>query len=63
MKGALNRLYRDDDDVQQTVEKFLEGMPHSLEAVHEQAPEAEAAGYRDRALAATIAQVREFVPD
>ena len=63
LKGALNRLYRDDDDVQQTVEKFLEGMPHSLEAVHEQAPEAEAAGYRDRALAATIAQVREFVPD
>ena len=63
LKGALNRLDRDDDDVQQTVEKFLEGMPHSLEAVHERAPEAEVTGYRDRALAATIAQVREFVPD
>ena len=63
LKGALNRLYRDDEDVQQMVEKFLEGMPRSLEQVYERAPEAEVNGYRDRALAATIAQVREFVPD
>ena len=63
LKGALNRLYRDDEDVQQTVEKFLEGMPRSLEAVYERAPEAEMNGYGDRALAATIEQVREFVTD
>ncbi|MCI0901191.1 MAG: zinc dependent phospholipase C family protein [Chloroflexi bacterium] len=63
LKGALNRLYRDDEDVQRTVEKFLEGMPRSLEQVYEKVPEAEVSAYQERALAATIAQVREFVPD
>jgi hypothetical protein len=63
LKGALNRLYRDDEDVQRTVERFLEGMPHSLERVYEKVPEAEVSAYQERALAATIAQVREFVPD
>ena len=63
LKGALNRLYRDDEDVQRTVEKFLEGMPRSLEQVYENVPEGEVTAYQERALAATISQVREFVPE
>ena len=63
LKGALNRLYRDDEDVQQTVGRFLEGMPRSLEQVYEKVPEGEVSAYQERALAATIAQVREFVLD
>jgi len=45
------------------VERFLEGMPRSLEQVYEKVPEGEVSAYQQRALAATIAQVREFVPD
>ena len=63
LKGALNRMYRDDSDVQRTVDRFLEGMPRSLEQVYEKVPEAEVSAYQQRALAATIEQVREFVPE
>ena len=63
LKGALNRLYRDDDDVRKTVEQFLEGMPRNMEALYEKVPEANVSAYQERALAATITQVREFVPD
>jgi hypothetical protein len=63
LKGALNRLYRDDENVQQTVERFLEGMPRNMEQLHEKVPEAEVSAYQERALAATITQVRAFVPD
>ena len=63
LKGALNRLYRDDEDVQQTVEKFLSGMPRSLEQVYEKVPEAEVTAYQQRAMDAAIQQVREFLPE
>ena len=63
LKGALNRLYRDDEDVQRIVESFLAGMPRSLEQVYEKVPEGEVTAYEQRALAATIVQVREFLPD
>lgn len=62
LKSALNRLYRDDEEVQHTVERFLEGMPGSLEKVYESVPEGEVTAYQKRALAATIAQVQEFIP-
>ncbi len=63
LKRALNRLYRDDEDVQRTVGRFLEGMPRSLEQVYQKVPEGEVTAYQQRAVAATIAQVREFVPE
>ena len=62
LKGALNRLYRDNGDVQKTVEQFLEGMPRNMEELYEKVPEANVSAYQERALAATITQVREFVP-
>ena len=63
LKGALNRMYRDDEDVQRTVERFIEGMPRSLEKVHENVPEGDVKAYQERAMAATLEQVREFLPD
>ncbi len=63
LKGALNRLYRDDENVQKTVERFLDGMPGNMEQLYEKVPEADVSAYQERALAATVAQVREFVPD
>ena len=63
LKRALNRMYRDDEDVQRTVDRFLEGMPRSLEQVYEKVPEGEVTAYEQRAVTATIAQVREFVPE
>ena len=63
LKGALNRLYRDDEDVQRNVENFLEGMPGNMDELYEKIPEADVSAYQERVLAATVAQVREFVPD
>ena len=63
LKSALNRLYRDDEHVQRCVEGFLEGMPGTLDKLYEKIPEGDVTAYQERALAATIAQVREFIPE
>ena len=63
MKGALNRLYRDDEEVQTTVERFLNGMPRNMEQLYQKVPEADVSAYQERALAATITLVKEFISD
>ncbi len=63
LKFALNRMYRDNDEVQETVDRFLERMPRSLEEVYEKIPEAKVENYRREAVSATIAHVREFLPE
>ena len=63
LKFALNRMYRDNDEVQQSVDRFLARMPHSLEEVYQRIPEAKVDNYRRQAVSATIAQVREFLPE
>jgi hypothetical protein len=63
LKGALNRLYRDDEDVRKTVDRFIEGIPRNMEELYEKVPEGNVSAYQERALAATITQVREFIPD
>ena len=63
LKFALNRMYRDNDEVQQTVDRFLDRMPHSLEEVYQKIPAAKVENYRREAVAATITQVREFLPE
>ena len=63
LKFALNRMYRDNDEVQQSVDKFLDRMPHSLEEVYERIPEAKVENYRREAVAATIAHARKYLPD
>ena len=63
LKSALNRLYRDDEKVQNTVERFLNGMPGNMEQLYQKVPEADVSSYQERAQAATIALVKEFVSD
>ena len=63
LKFALNRMYRDNGEVQQLVDDFLERMPYSLDEVYERIPEAKVENYRREAVAATIAHVREYLPD
>lgn len=63
LKFALNRMYRDNDDVQVIVDRFLERMPYSLEEVYEKIPEAKVENYRREAVTATIAHVRKFLPE
>ncbi len=63
LKGSLNRMYRDNGEVQQTVDRFLARMPQSLDEVYQRIPEAKVDNYRRQAVAATIAQVREFLPE
>ena len=63
LKFALNRMYRDNDEVQQVVDGFLDRMPYSLDEVYEKIPEAKVENYRREAVAATIAHVRQFLPE
>ena len=61
LKRALNRMYRDNDEVQQAVERFLQGMPHSLERVYQKIPEARLAAYQTQVTKETVAQAREYL--
>lgn len=61
LKRALNRVYRDDDGVQRVVDRFLENMPESLQLVYEKIPEEKLVLYQEQALAASQAQVREYL--
>jgi hypothetical protein len=61
LKRALNRMYRDDDEVQQVVDQFLQGLPHSLERVYQEVPRESIEAYQQRVLAETLVQVREYL--
>ena len=61
LKRALNRMYRDNDEVQQVVDGFLANMPRSLERVYERVPRALIDDYRQRVIDETKAQAREYL--
>ena len=61
LKRALNRMYRDDDVVQQVVDRFLEEMPHSMERIYQKIPREKLEAYQQRTLAETVAQAREYL--
>lgn len=63
LKRALNRMYRDDDDVQQVVDRFLVDLPHSLERVYQEVPRESIEAYQERVLKETLAQVREYLSE
>ena len=60
LKRALNRMYRDNGEVQTEVDRFLEHMPYSMERVYEKIPEDKLTAYQQRALEETVALAREF---
>ncbi len=61
LKRALNRVYRENDDVQQLVDRFLGDMPYSLERIYEKIPEEKLTAYQQDVVAATVAQIREYL--
>ena len=61
LKRALNRMYRDNDDVQLVVDGFLEQMPQSLERVYERIPHELVDAYRQRVIDETKVQAREYL--
>lgn len=63
LRRALNRMYRDDDAVQQVVEHFLEEMPHSMERIYQKIPQEKLEAYQQRTLAETLAQAREYLSE
>ena len=60
LKRALNRMYRDNSDVQQSVSEFLERMPLSIEEVYDKIPEGKIDAYRRQAVAAAMTQIRDY---
>ena len=54
-------MYRDNDEVQQVVDGFLQKMPESLEQVYQQIPQWDVKAYQQRVVDETIAQVREYL--
>ncbi len=63
LKRALNRMYRDDDAVQQVVDRFLAEMPQSMERIYEKIPREKLEAYQQRTLAETVAQAREYLSE
>jgi len=61
LKRALNRMYREDDGVQQVVDNFLEQMPESLERIYEKVPRDKIETYQQQVIAETLRQVREYL--
>lgn len=61
LKRALNRMYRDNDEVQQVVDGFLAQMPRSLERVYECVSPELIDAYRQRVIDETKAQAREYL--
>jgi hypothetical protein len=61
LKRALNRMYRDNDGVQQVVDHFLQRMPDSLERVYARVPREKIEAYQQQVLQETLVQVREYL--
>ena len=61
LKRALNRMYRDNDDVQEIVDRFLAEMPQSLDAVYDKVSKDKIEAYRQAALRQTLLQVKEYL--
>ena len=60
LKRALNRMYRDNNDVQQSVSEFLKRMPLSLEEVYDKIPEEKVENYRRQAVSAAVTQISDY---
>jgi hypothetical protein len=61
LKRALNRMFRDNDDVQQLVDRFLLEMPESLNRIYDKIPREKMLNYEQQVLRETLAQVREYL--
>ncbi len=60
LKRALNRMYRDNDYVQESVGEFLKRIPVSLEEVYHKFPEENVETYRRQAVSASVTQIGDY---
>ncbi len=61
LKRSLNRMYRDNDEVQKMVDCFLARMPESLKAVYLQVPSEKLAAYQESAINQAVLQGKEYL--
>ncbi len=61
LKRALNRMYRDNDEVQAMVDRFLADMPASLDAVYDKVTREKVETYRREAVEQTVLLVKEYL--
>jgi hypothetical protein len=54
-------MYRDNDDVQQAVDQFLQSMPDSLERAYEKIPDWDVQAFQSRVVGETITQAKEYL--
>jgi len=59
LRRSLKRMYRDNDEVQQAVDGFIDDIPHSLERVYEKISPETIEAFQQAAHDATLALVRE----
>jgi len=63
LKRALNRMYRDDDDVQQLVDTFLVDIESGLEEIYDKIPRERIQTYHDRVSKESIRQIKEYLSE
>lgn len=61
LKRALNRMYRDNDDVQEIVDRFLAEMPQSMDAVYDKISRDKIEAFRQATVRQTLLQVKEYL--
>ena len=61
LKRALNRMYRDNEEVQLVVDGFLSEMPSSLDRVYQRIPRELIDAYRRQVVEETVVQAREYL--
>lgn len=60
LKRALNRMYRDNNDVQDMVDRFLADMPASLDAIYDKVTRERVEAYRQASVEQTLLLVKEY---
>jgi hypothetical protein len=63
LKRALNRMYRDNDYVQQLVDKFLDNVESGLEEIYDKIPRETIQTYQDRVSAESVRQIKEYLSE
>ena len=61
LKRALNRMYRDNEEIQLVVDGFLSDMPSSLDRVYQRIPRELIDAYRRQVVDETVVQAREYL--
>ena len=61
LQRALNRMYRDDHEVQQLVAGFLTNVDRNLETVYEKIPKSNITAFQQRVESEALTQIKEYI--